>query len=160
MICLLKKWIKEYIIVNKRDILIIVGLILLGIISGVGVYIFVSDSVKQLAISSVKEVLDVSKTETYVKTNIIVNGIKSNILLIISLAILSVTLFGKWIMYIIAMLKGAALSIYTIILFNVFGPLWGIVTTLLLVILVNLLYLPALVYLIINFLEINFNIFN
>lgn len=156
---MLKKWFKEYIEINKRDILIVVGLILLGVIIGIGAYIFASDAVKDLAVSSVKQVFDISKSETYVKTNIIVNGMKADILLIFILAILSVTLFGKWIIYLIMILKGASLSLYTILLFNIFGPLWGIVTTLLLVILVNILYLPALIYLVVTFLEINFNVF-
>ena len=156
---MLKRWFKEYIEINKRDILIVISFILLGIIIGIGAYIFASDAVKELAVASVKEVFDISKSETYVKTNIIVNGIKADILLILILAILSVTLFGKWIIYIIMILKGAALSVYTILLFNIFGPLWGIVTTLILVILVNILYLPALIYLVVSFLEVNFNVF-
>ncbi|MBQ8044309.1 MAG: hypothetical protein IJ272_09250 [Clostridia bacterium] len=156
---MLKKWFKEYIEINKRDILIVVGLMLLGVIVGIGAYIFSSDAVKELAVTSVKEVFDISKSEAYVKTNIIVNGMKADILFILVFAILSVTLFGKWIIYIIVMLKGAALSLYTILLFNIFGPLWGIVTFILLVLLVNILYIPALIYLVVTFLEVNFNVF-
>lgn len=156
---MLKKWFREYIEVNKRDILIVISFILLGVIIGIGAYIFSSSAVKELAVASVKEVFDISKSETYVKTNIIVNGMKADILLILVLAILSVTLFGKWIIYLIMLLKGAALSLYTILLFNIFGPLWGIVTTLLLVVTVNILYLPALIYLVVSFLEVNFNVF-
>ena len=156
---MLKKWIREYIEINKRDILVVISLILLGIIIGIGTYIFASSEVKTLAISSVKSVFDISKSETYVKTNIIVNGIKADIMLIAILAILSVTLFGKWIIYTLVILKGTAISVYTILLFNVFGPLWGMVTFFLLVLLVNILYIPALIYLVVNFLEVNFNIF-
>ena len=132
---------------------------LLGVIIGIGGYIFAADSVKQLAITNVKEVLEISKNEAYVKTNIIINGIKLDIMLIILLAILSATLFGRWIIYCINILKGAALAFYTIMLFNTFGMLWGFVTTVLLVVLVNMLYLPAFIYLTVTFLEINFNIF-
>lgn len=156
---MLTKWFREYIEVNKRDILIVIGFILLGIIIGAGAYIFSSSTAKELTLSSIKEVLDISKSESYLKTNIIMNGIKANVILILALAILSVTLFGKWIIYLIMLLKGASLSLYTILLFNIFGPLWGIVTMLLLVVLVNILYLPALIYLVVNFLEVNFNVF-
>lgn len=156
---MLKKWFKEYVEINKREILTIVCLMLLGVIIGAGAYIFAGSAIKDLAISSVKEVFDISKSETYVSTNIILNGIKSDVILILILAMLSVTLFGRWIIYLIMILKGAALSVYTIILFNVFGPLWGIITFILLVLLVNILYLPALIYLTVSFLEINFNIF-
>jgi len=154
-----KKWIKEYIEINKREILIVIGLMFLGVVIGIGIYMFASNTTKDLAITSVKEVFEISKQTTYVKTNIIANGVKADILLILILGIFSVTLFGKWIMYIITMLKGIALSIYTILLFNVFGPLWGILVFILLVLLVNILYIPALIYLIINFLEVHFNVF-
>lgn len=156
---MLKKWIKEYIEINKREILLVISMLLLGVIIGVGAYIFASAQVKALAISSVKEVFDISKAETYVSTNIILNGIKADVILITILAMLSVTLFGRWVIYLIMILKGAALSVYTILLFNVFGPLWGIVTFILLVLLVNILYIPALIYLTVSFLEVNFNIF-
>ena len=157
---MLKKWLKGYIEINKRDIWIIIGFMLVGIVIGAGVYAFADNSVKQLAIENVKEVFNISKSEMYVKTNVIANGIKADALLIGILGILSVTLFGKYIIYGIVIIKGASLSIYTILLFNVFGPLWGIVVFALLVLLVNILYIPALIYLAINFLELHFNIFN
>lgn len=156
---MLKKWLRGYIETNKRDILIVVSLMLIGMIIGIGIYSFTSNEIKEQAITSAKEVFDISQSDTYVKTNIIVNGIKADVMLISIIAILSVTLFGRWIIYIIMALKGMAISVYTILLFNIFGPLWGIVVTLLLVILVNLLYLPALIYLVVTFLEINFNVF-
>lgn len=156
---MLKKWIREYVEINKREIVIIIFMLLLGIVIGVGSYIFASDSVKSLTISNAKEVFDISKSETYVSTNIILNGIKADIILIITLAIFSVTLFGRYIIYLIMMLKGAAVCIYTILLFNIFGPLWGIVVFSLLVLVVNILYIPALIYLTVSFLELNFNIF-
>lgn len=156
---MLKKWFKEYIEINKRDILIVISLILLGIIIGIGVYIFSSNEVKLLAQTSVKEVFDISKSETYVKTNIILNGIKADMILILCLLMLSVTLFGKWIIYMLMIIKGASLGLYTILLFSIFGPLWGIITSFLLVLLVNILYLPALIYLVVTLLEVNFNVF-
>ena len=133
--------------------------ILIGIIIGIGVYLFLSDPVKELAITSVKEVFEISRTEEYVKTNVIFNGIKADLVLVVVLAIFSVMLIGKWLIYAAMMLKGIALSLYTILLFNIFGPLWGMLTVLLLVILVNIIYIPALVYLVVRFLEINFGLF-
>lgn len=156
---MIKRWLKEYIQVNKRDILIITTFILLGIIIGACVYIFSTETVRSLAISSVKEIFEISKGENYVKTNVILNGIKENILLICILSFLSITLFGKWMIYAVMILKGVSISLYTILLFNLFGPWWGIVVTLLLVILVNIIYIPALIYVGICFLDINFNIF-
>ena len=156
---MLKKWLKEYITINKREILIVVGLLLLGIVIGVGTYIFSSNEMKNMAVTSAKSVLDISKDGTYVKTNIITNGIKTNIITIILLATLSVTLFGKYIIYCLTILKGAAITLYTIVIFNIFGAIWGVVVTLLLVVLVNIIYIPAFIYLVLSFLEVNFNIF-
>lgn len=156
---MLKKWIKEYVELNKREILIVVGLLLLGVIIGIGAYVFSSAEIKGMAIESIKQVLDISKQETYVKTNIIKNGIKTNLITICLLTVFSVMLFGKYIIYALTILKGAAISLYTIVIFNVFGPLWGVIVTLLLVILVNMLYIPSFIYLVLAFLEVNFNVF-
>lgn len=156
---MLGKWIKEYIAINKREILIVIGLLLLGFVIGIGAYVFSSSEIKQTAIESVKQVLDISKEDTYVKTNIIKNGIKNNLITVFLLAILSVMLFGKYVIYGLTILKGASISLYTIVIFNIFGSLWGILVTLLLVVLVNILYIPAFIYLVLAFLEVNFNVF-
>ena len=156
---MLKKWFKEYFEINKREILIIICLLIIGIIVGFGTYIFASNELKDTAVLSIKEVFDISKSESYIKTNIMLNGITAHLVLIIVICLLSLTLFGKWIIYGIIILKGMAISIYSILLFNVFGPLWGIVAFILLVVLVNMLYIPAFMYLIVCFLEVNFNIF-
>ena len=156
---MIKKWLREYIQANKRDLIIVISFIILGIIIGVGLYIFSSTEVKQLAVNTVKEVFEISKDDSYIKTNIILNGIKENLILILILGILSVTLFGKWVTYIIVTLKGVSISFYTILLFNIFGPWWGILTSILLVVLVNIIYLPAFIFLVVMFLDINFNVF-
>lgn len=154
-----KKWLKEYFLNNKQDILMVVSLILIGIIIGAVVYIFSGNEVKTVAINCVKEVFEISKSETYVKTNIVVNGIKADIILIFVLFFFTLTLFGKYLIYFIMLLKGVAISIYTAILINIFGVLWGSLVVFMLVILVNILYLPALIYITVAFLEINFNLF-
>lgn len=154
-----KKWLKEYFLNNKQDILMVVSLILIGVIIGVVVYIFSGNEVKSVAINCVKEVFEISKSETYVKTNIVVNGIKADIVLIFVLFFFTLTLFGKYLIYFIMLLKGVAISIYTAILINIFGVLWGSLVVFMLVILVNILYLPALIYITVAFLEINFNLF-
>ena len=45
-------------------------------------------------------------------------------------------------------------------MFSIFGLWWGILTALLLVILVNLVYIPAYIYLTTTLLAFNFEIFN
>lgn len=156
---MLKRWIKQYINTNRQEILKVVSLILIGSIIGIGIYIFTGAEVKELATSSVKEVLEISKSESYIKTNIIANGVRTNLLLIVLIALLSITLFGKWIIYGLIVLKGLALSLYGIILFKVFGLWWGIIAVFILILVVNIIYIPALIYIVICFLEVHFNIF-
>lgn len=156
---MLKKWFKEYYISNKHDILIVLSFILIGILIGCGIYIFSSNVVKELAISEVKEVFEISKSETYVKTNIILNGVKADVILICILTFLMLTLFGKYLIYFVMLLKGISISLYTIMLFKIFGPLLGSLVVFMLVIIVNLIYLPALIYITVAFLEVNFNLF-
>ena len=156
---MIKKWLKEYIDRNKKDILYITSFLIIGIVIGICLYIFASSEVKNLLINKSKEVFDISKNDSFIKANIILNAIKFNIILIAILAILSTMLFGKWITYGIIILKGISLSIYTILLFNIFGILWGFVVVFLLVIMVNVIYIPALIYIVICFLDVNFNIF-
>ena len=154
-----KKWLKEYYLNNKQDVLMVVSLILIGIIIGAGVYVFSGNEVKTIAINYVKEVFEISKSETYVKTNIVLNGIKADIILIFILSFFTFTLFGKYLIYFVMLLKGIAISIYTAILVNIFGALWGSLVVFMLVVLVNILYLPALIYITVAFLEVNFNLF-
>lgn len=156
---MLKKWFKEYYISNKQDILIVLSFILIGILIGCGIYIFSSNAVKQLAISEVREVFEISKSETYIKTNIILNGIKADVILICILSFLMLTLFGKYLIYFVMILKGVSISLYAIMLFKIFGPLLGSLVVFMLVIVVNLIYLPALIYITVTFLEVNFNLF-
>jgi len=156
---MVKKWLKEYINRNIYDILIIIIMLGIGIIIGIGIYTFASDTTKELLVTSAKNIFEISKYEEYIKTNIIINGLEMNVLLLIILAVSSITLFGKYLIYLIVILKGTAISIYIVILFKIFGIGYGLITTFLNVILVNLIYLPAFIFITVLFLEINFNIF-
>jgi len=156
---MVKKWLKEYINKNIYDILIVLVMLVIGIVVGIGIFIFAPESSKELLVTSAKSIFEISKDEAYVKTNIIINGLEMNALLLLVLFISSVTLFGKYLIQFIIVLKGTAIAIYTIVLFKIFGLGYGLVAVGLLVLLVNLIYLPAFIYLTVTFLEINFNIF-
>lgn len=156
---MLKRVLKEYIKQNYTDIITVVWLLIIGVLIGIGIWMFIDADIKEVFTTSVKEVLDISKSETYIKTNIILNGISKEIIMIIILIILSLTLFGKWLIYFLTVLKGVAITIYSAIIFNTFGFGWGILVELLLVVLVNMIYIPAFIYLVITFLELNFNLF-
>lgn len=156
---MLKKLVKEYMLKNKYDLFLILMMLLIGIVVGIGVYVFSDASVKEILITEATEVFKISASKEYLETNVVVNGIKTNILLICILAIASVTLFGRYIIEMITLIKGAMISIYAFILFNVFGIGYGIAAVLLLVVVINVIYLPAYIFLSVMFMEIHFNIF-
>ena len=157
---MIKRWLTNYIRENKKDIFVISMLILIGVCIGIVAYVFSSSDIKNEFITSARQVFEISKSETYVKTNILLNGIKADIILIAIMLILSITLFGKIGIYLILILKGVSISFYALILTNIFGILWGIPVILMLIVLVNLIYIPALIYVSVSMLEVNFNIFN
>lgn len=157
---MIKKWLKSYIQENKKDIFITCMLIVVGICIGIGAYFLSPAYIRDELITSSKQVFEISRNETYVKTNIILNGIKADMILIFIMLLFSITLFGRLGIYLILVLKGIAISFYTLILINIFGPLWSIPVIIMLILLVNLVYLPALIYIVVCVLEINFNIFN
>ena len=156
---MLKKLVKEYVLKNKYDLFLILTMLLIGIGVGIGVYVFSDADVKEVLITEATEVFKISASKEYLETNIVVNGIKTNIVLICILAIASVTLFGRYVIEMLSLIKGAMLSIYAAVLFNVFGVGYGIAAVLLLVVLVNVIYLPAYIFLSVMFMEIHFNIF-
>ncbi len=156
---MLKKLVKEYILKNKYDLFVILIMILIGITVGIGVYAFSDSNVKEVLITEATGVFKISASKEYLETNVVANGIKINIILICVLGIASVTLFGRYIIEMMAVIKGAMLSIYAAILFNVFGIGYGILVVFLLVVLVNIIYLPAYIFLSVMFMEIHFNIF-
>lgn len=156
---MLKKWIMEYILKNKYDIFVILVMLVIGATIGIGIYTFSDTDMKKNLIDMSTKVFEISKSKEYLETNVILNGLKTNVILIAILAISSVTLFGRYMIEMLAIIKGAMLSIYTIILFNVFGLGYGILIVLLLVILVNMIYIPTYIFLSVMFMEIHFNIF-
>lgn len=156
---MVRKWLKNYIMENKYEVLLFCTLISIGIVIGVITYFLSGLEIRKLAIEAVTGVLDLSAKEEFLKANIILDGLKSNIFLIGILILMAITLFGRWIIYLIVMLKGISIGLYLAILFNVFGFWWGIVVNILLVILVNIIYLPALIYLCIALSNLNFDAF-
>lgn len=156
---MIKKWLKEYINRNIYDILIVLVMLLIGIIAGIGIFIFAPDPSKEMLITSARSIFELSKNEAYIKTNIILNGLEMNAILLLVLVVSSITLFGKRIIQFIVILKGIAISIYGLVLFKIFGLGYGLIAVGLLILLVNIIYLPAFIYLVVTCLEINFNIF-
>ncbi|MBR6688452.1 MAG: hypothetical protein IKL68_00340 [Clostridia bacterium] len=156
---MLKKLVREYILKNKYDLFVILIMLLIGIIVGIGVYAFSDSSIKEALITEATEVFKISTGKEYLETNVVFNGIKTNLILILIFAMASVTLFGRYVIEMLAVIKGAMISIYAVILFNVFGLGGGMLVVFLLVVLVNVIYIPAYIFLSVMFMEVHFNIF-
>lgn len=156
---MLKRWIKNYFVNNKYEVLLFAVIITIGVFIGVSTFILSGEKTQGIVAEAVTGVLDLSVKEEFIKANIIADGLKSNLILIIVMIFFSITLFGKWGIYIILLLKGTGIGIYSAVLFTVFGFWWGLLVNMLLVIIINLIYIPALIYIAVSLVGINFYAF-
>ena len=145
---MIKKWFKQFVLENKYDICTVAMLLIIGFVCGIGIYFIVNDNTTNDILNTVKDVFDLSAGEKIVKSNVITNSLKINLVLILALLFFSITLIGKWCIY------------FTCILFAIFGFWWGIVATLLLVVLINVIYIPTYIYISTTLLAFNFELFN
>lgn len=144
---------------NKYGVAVFSFIIFTGIVIGITTFLVADNDTRRMATEAVTGVLDLSAKEEFIKADIILNGLKSNLIFIFILFIFSMTLFGKWGIYISVLIKGIALGIYISILFNVFGFGYGLLVNILLVLLVNIIYIPSLIYICITLYNLNFDIF-
>lgn len=155
---MLKKLMSEYIYQNKK---IVVGLficITIGVLSGLVIYLFSNNDIQKNLQNQMTEAIKLSDNGEYIKTEIIYNGIRNNIIYILIMFALSVMLYGSLLIYFLYLLKGITIGIYISTLFSVFGMWWGLLVILLLVLLVNLVYLPGLVFIGITLINYNLDI--
>lgn len=156
---MLKKWIKNYFVNNKYDVLLFAAIITIGVFIGISTFLLSGEKTQGIVVESVTGVLDLSVKEEFIKANIIADGLKSNLVLILIMIFFSITLFGKWGIYIIMLLKGTGIGIYSAVLFTVFGFWWGLLVNMLLVIIINLIYIPSLIYIAVSLVGLNFYAF-
>lgn len=157
---MIKKIINEFWVENKYDICMVSMLLIIGFACGIGIYFMISDNTTSELVLEVKKTFDLSLTEKIEKLCIISNSLKINSWLVIALVFFSITVIGRWLIYSATIVKGMAIGIYTCILFSVFNFWWGIVTAILLVAVVNLIYIPAYIFISTTLLCYNFELFN
>lgn len=155
---MLKNIVKEYIFHNKKIVIGLLICILIGVISGFIIYNFSTKEVKDILISQMTESIELSKNEEFIKKDIIYNGIKNNICLIFFMFVFSIMLYGTILIYLMYIFKGIAIGVYIGTLFGIFGLWWGLLVILILVVLVNIVYLPAIVFIGITFINYNLNV--
>lgn len=152
--------VKEYISNNFKKIIVFLSCILIGLVIGIIVYKFLDNNVKVELIKTLKSTLDYSKTNNFEGINVIKNGMISNSILIVIIYISAITLIAPTIICILNGFKGFAIGLYIPTLFEVFGVGNGILSLLLLVILPNIIYIPAYIYISVNALGFHYNIIN
>lgn len=154
-----KRYIQKYIQENKNEICVIAIMLLVGIICGLIMFALVNDEAANVFVSEMNNVLKLSTEAQFVKFTIILNAAKNNILLIIIMLFLSITLIGKGCIYALTLVKGIIMGIYMYILLKIFGVGYGILVILMQVILVNVIYIPAYIYLAVELILFNIDLF-
>ena len=134
-------------------------MLLVGIICGLIMFALVNDEAANVFVSEMNNVLKLSTEAQFVKFTIILNAAKNNILLIIIMLFLSITLIGKGCIYALTLVKGIIMGIYMYILLKIFGVGYGILVILMQVILVNVIYIPAYIYLAVELILFNIDLF-
>ena len=101
-------------------------------------------------IQTLNNTLSSTKSENFEGINVIKNGMISNGILVLILYFSSITLIAPGLVCMTNIFKGFSIGLYIPTLFYVFGFGNGIIALLLLVIIPNLIYIPAFIYLSIN----------
>lgn len=154
-----KRYIHKYIQENKNEICVIAIMLVVGIISGIIMFALIKNESVDILVSHMEQILSLSTNEQFVKITIILNALKNNALLIVMMFFLSITLIGKGCIYAITLIKGIVMGIYTCILLQIFGIGYGTLVVLMQVVLVNVIYIPAYVYLAVELILFNMDLF-
>lgn len=151
-------YIKEYVNDNFKSIVVLLFCIIIGLVVGIFIYQLTSEDIKLELTQTLTQTLEKTKKENFQGINIIKNGMISNIILIVIIYFSSITLISFGIVSGVNLFKGFAIGLYIPTLFQVFGFGNGILALFLLVIIPNIIYIPAFIYISVNCLKLNYNI--
>ena len=155
---MLKNIVKEYINENRKIVVSLFVCVLVGVISGLMVYNFSDKDIKDILVSQMAQSIKASSEGEIIKIGVLYNGMKNNIILVFFMFLFSIMLYGTLLIYLLYIIKGTAIGIYIGTLFGVFGFWWGILAILVLVVLVNIVFLPAMIYIGSTFVNYNLNV--
>lgn len=151
-------YIKKYIEDNLKNIFLLFSIIIIGIIFGIIFYQFVPSGTKEQLINTLRITLNSCKQEDFESVNVIKNGIISNCILIVLVYASALTLIAPTCICMINALKAFSIGLYIPTLFQVFGFGNGILALLFLVIIPNIIYIPAFIYLSANSINFHFSL--
>ena len=153
-------YLREYVKENIKIISVLFLYISIGFVVGLIVYKFIPSESKIELVNTLKNTLEYTKQDNFSGINVIKNGVISNSILVVIIYFSAITLIAPGIVCIMNFIKGFAIGLYIPTLFYVFGFGHGILALLLLVILPNLVYLPAYIYLSINAIKFHYSLIN
>lgn len=151
-------YIKEYVNDNFKSIILIFSCIIIGLVVGILTFNLMPNSTKTEIIQTLNNTLSSTKSENFEGINVIKNGMISNGILVLILYFSSITLIAPGLVCITNIFKGFAVGLYIPTLFYIFGFGNGIVALFLLVIIPNLIYIPAFIYLSINSISFHYKL--
>lgn len=154
----MKKYLRNYIEENFKILSIIFFCIIIGLVVGIILYNVINPTLKEEIIKSMRQTLELTKQENFTGINVIRNGMVANAVLVMIIYLISLSLIAPYLISVLSISKGLAIGVYIPTLFQIFGPSKGIVALLLLVVLPNLIYIPAYMYISANSLRFNYGI--
>lgn len=118
-----------------------------GILVGFIIFAFLGDGNKQELIEMIRGTIDITSKEGFEGINIIQNGMQINVIVMVIFMFSSFTVVSFLVVSAIILFKGISLSMYICILFSVFGALKGIISTILVAIIPNLILIIIYIFL-------------
>lgn len=155
---MLKKLLREYIAENRKVVTLLFVCIITGILAGIVIYSVSGKEVKDILTSQMTEAIKVTDNGEFIKTEVIYNGVKNNIAYIFVMFVFSIMLYGTVFIYLLYVVKGLSIGIYVGTIFGIFGFFWGALVVLLMVVLINVVYLPALSFIGVTMINYNLNL--
>lgn len=153
----MKEFLKKYIEENYKVLKILCLCFCIGLIVGIVLFMFLDNGIKNELVGTMKNTLDLSKADNFENINIIKNGMISNAIIIGVIYFCAITLFAPMLICITNFFKSFSIGVYIPVIFSIFGVSKGLIVTLLIVIIPNLLYIPAFIFSSTN--AINFHYF-
>lgn len=155
----MREYLKGYVEENYKVIKIIGMCFLIGLIVGIIFFGFINDGIKNEFIGSLKNTINLSKNNNFESINVIKNGIVANFILLFIIYFCAITLLAPILICMVTFFKSFSIGLYIPIIFNVFGVSKGIIVTILLVVLPNLLYIPAFLFSCTNAIKFHYLLF-
>lgn len=152
----MKKYLADYIRENSKMITIFLTCMLIGIVSGIIMYNFSSEEVKEELNGVIVSTLNISKEENFEGINVIMNGLQTNIIIVLLIYFSTITIISPVLISLLNFLKGISIGVYIPIIFSIFGGANGALTVLLLLVVPNIFYVPAYIFLSTNALNLHY----